>query len=556
MNQVQRKKQMQISHNSKAQKGNTPTIHSIWLIWIISIIASVTFVVVFTPHKNDDHERISLHLLPVSLLKHHPHPPIHVERKATTISAQTQRTDAIFNGIIPTLHGNRAIGSNKSGGGNKDDEHDTLRYTLLEDGTTRLVIRPWRSPDQKALAARCTRSGRGNIYIKHFRKTGGTALYQAIRVRNCAGGKKELTHVGNQPPDRVNFVYAQEFPFFDVRTFDAMDHPDRYEYRSTNATDSDRHSDLKSKRKRNTKTHANRRTVYVTSLRHPISRIESMYWYEGKWPRNCSMACENTKQKDDTTAVVQTLEEWALAVRGQTRRKELRYVRHTGCGQWMGVDNYYIRQLLGVDRASANENKEKLAGCSLGFLNVTLTRTHLHRAKEILASFDVVMIQEDMARKSWGTAMFLDLITPNDALRKRRPAKLAVNRRGVERTRDQYRPLPNSTRRMLEEWNKLDLELYDYAVELSRSTVKQWRKQPPDKEEDDAVAAAECGGAAVAMNSSKFPLSDEVFDIAIGGRYCCPGPACPKIFRGELPVRGFWYFFPGCIWSSNGASKR
>mmetsp|Transcript_8865 Transcript_8865/g.21664 ORF Transcript_8865/g.21664 Transcript_8865/m.21664 type:complete len:537 (+) Transcript_8865:150-1760(+) len=529
------------------EKGSTQSI--LLLLWILvgSIIATIIAGVVLTPEKDDERLLLNAHLPDSVLFKDNLHASIPVAKNVTTTATPqeigTTNVTYFTNAKFSTLHNGR-IHNNNSDRGNENDENDTLRYTLLEDGITRLPVKPWRSPEQKALAAKCTRSGRGNIYIKHFRKAGGSAMYKEIQSRNCVGGKG-VTRTGGQPPDRVNFVYAQELPSFDIRTFDVMDHAD--EYRTKQKSDGGKSS--------SNGNHASRKTLYVTSLRHPISRIESMYWYEGKWPRNCSKPCEDKKQKDETTAAVKTLEEWVVAIRGQTRKRKLQYTAHTGCGQWTGVENYYIRQLLTVDRASDKEGNEPTARVCKGFRNVTLTRTHLHQAKQILASFDVVLIQEDMAKESWATSMFFDTVTLNGSGRKhlRLPAKMRTERKGIERSRDQYQPIPNSTRRMLEEWNKLDLELYEYAVELSRSTVEQWRKQQSKREEeDDATAAAECGGAAVAFDSLEPPMSDEVFDIAIGGSYCCPGSKKCPYPQSKTRTRGFWYYSKGCIWSSNG----
>ena len=77
----------------------------------------------------------------------------------------------------------------------------------------------------------------------------------------------------------------------------------------------------------------------------------------------------------------------------------MKYRRHNSCGQWASVDNYYIRTLLGIDSAST-ENEKKATKNGRGFLNKTITREHLHRAKQILASFDLVMVQEQMRSKN------------------------------------------------------------------------------------------------------------------------------------------------------------
>ena len=82
-----------------------------------------------------------------------------------------------------------------------------------------------------------------------------------------------------------------------------------------------------------------------------------------------------------------------------------------------------------------------------------------------MASFDVVLIQEQMKESSESIQMFHEMI---GYPREEAPAMLKNDRVGSERAK-YYQPPDNTTLQRLREWNVLDIELYDYAVKLSSS---------------------------------------------------------------------------------------
>lgn len=275
-------------------------------------------------------------------------------------------------------------------------------------------IIPLRSEAQKEFAQRCTGARRGAVYVKHNRKAGGSSLYGVLQRAVCP----------------YNPVYSSELPFFNTtHSFSALPNS----------------------------------TVWLTTLRHPIDRILSLYYFEGRWPRTCDMKCELTKIKDDTTKVAD-LGEWVESVYHQTNKAKFKLLPTSGCGQWQSVENYYIRQLIGVDRGRNGE-----------FLNHTLTREDLHRAKEVLASFDLVLIQERFSGSQHDPEMIQMFRTITGA-----PVITSMphSREGQEKKAN-FRPPSSKELRRLEELNKLDIELYEYAKNLSRRTVARWvqRKQ-------------------------------------------------------------------------------
>jgi hypothetical protein len=353
------------------------------------------------------------------------------------------------------------------------------------------TIVTFRDEATKLQAQQCVQAGYGGIYFKHFRKTGGTTLYHIFRENQC---------LQRQIP-----VFGSEFPFFNTDTFDVLNS-----------------------------------TIFVTILRHPIDRILSMYWFEGRWPRTCHKACEDNKTKDDATKVAD-LEEWIEAIHDQSSQKKLKYVRHNACGQWISVENYYIRMLLGVDRAmdvqGAKATKHKR-----GFRNVTLTTRHLHKAKEILASFDLVLIQEEMQIPSNKTQMFYDITGYGT----NPPLSFGVQRKGDERAKYFVPPL-NTTLDRLRRWNALDIDLYEYAVQLSQENFERWQsRQNLLRVEGSEIHKFD---AKASCNKPKARLPQPIANIAIGGDFCVGGR------WSGINFSDFWYF-PSCIYHSREATTK
>jgi hypothetical protein len=322
-------------------------------------------------------------------------------------------------------------------------------------------IVPLRNDSVKELAQQCVRAGQGGVYIKHFRKAGGTALVNVMYEEVCPRGMQ---------------AYTSELPFFHPATFEVMG-----------------------------------TSLFITAMRNPVDRILSMYWFEGRWPRTCGQNCENAKVKNDTTKVAD-LDEWVEAIYDQRLPGKLRYSRHNGCGQWVSVENYYIRQLLGVDMASRSATRT--TKYARGFLNVTLTRGHLHRAKEILASFDLVLIQEKMSKRSAMVRMFHSITGG------RKSSKMAQVREGQER-KNLFQTPSTADLERLQELNALDLELYEYAVQLSNTTVRRWMAQETERKR---VGGALPNRTDLLCNKPPQFLKGKDRAIALGGDpHCRPG---------------------------------
>jgi hypothetical protein len=349
------------------------------------------------------------------------------------------------------------------------DSHTSLLLLAPQKNDARLLpkrlnsneIVPLRNESVKELAQQCVHAGQGGIYIKHFRKAGGTALKTAIF--------KEVCHRGIQ-------AYSSELPFFNPETFEVMG-----------------------------------TSIFITAMRNPVDRILSMYWFEGRWPRTCGKNCENEKVKNDTTKVAD-LGDWVQAIYDQSSWRNLKYKRHNGCGQWVSVENYYIRQLLGVDMASSR-SVAKTTKHGRGFLNVTLTREHLHRAKEILASFDLVLIQEQMSEPSAMARMF------HSITREGKSSEMVQVREGQER-KNLFQTSSTADLMRLQELNALDLELYEYAVQLSAATVRRWMAQETERER---IGNALSNRTDLVCNKPPLLLEEKDHAVTLGGPFCRAG---------------------------------
>jgi hypothetical protein len=82
----------------------------------------------------------------------------------------------------------------------KEIAHDA---TLLPKRLNSFEIVPLCNESVKELAQQCVRAGQGGVYIKHFRKAGGTAVKAAMAKEICQRGMQD---------------YSSELPFFNPET--------------------------------------------------------------------------------------------------------------------------------------------------------------------------------------------------------------------------------------------------------------------------------------------------------------------------------------------------
>lgn len=120
----------------------------------------------------------------------------------------------------------------------------------------------------------------------------------------------------------------------------------------------------------------------VMSLRDPIERIVSLYWYEHvAWyytivhqPEKCH-----------------TFQSWVAGWRDGSSWKRSFQARNHG-SVYLEIENYYIKMLIGG--GTAHESSASSSSSSEKKLPEKITRIHLEEAKKILASFDLILLKE------------------------------------------------------------------------------------------------------------------------------------------------------------------
>lgn len=145
----------------------------------------------------------------------------------------------------------------------------------------------------------------------------------------------------------------------------------------------------------------------VTSLRDPIDRILSLYWYEHvSWwydvkdePQNC-----------------RTLAQWVDGWRDGSTWKA-HFVKQNPGTVYIEVENYYVKSLIGWDGSAP------------------IGEADLERAKSILSEdFDFVLFTEDMASDLFGSLSLLSKIfgSSTNALKKKRNKSDQTTRQRLE----------------------------------------------------------------------------------------------------------------------------
>lgn len=227
----------------------------------------------------------------------------------------------------------------------------------------------------------CLYAGKGAIYLYHIRKAAGTSVKDIL--------------------DFATKRWKVRYMFTEGRTFDErlLEPPGVFR---------------------------------VISLREPIRRIESLYWYE-------HVTWYMTVKKD--VKKVFKLREWFDAWCDGSEWKTTFITKNPG-NVYVEVQNYYTKALSGWTGPQP------------------VTRKELHKAKAALENFDFILIQEWMAD-----------ITQVDAMTALFPGRLNIAAgskvKGDKDIKQRYEatfaPDITSLREKMKSLNKFDIELYEYA---------------------------------------------------------------------------------------------
>ena len=104
------------------------------------------------------------------------------------------------------------------------------------------------------------------------------------------------------------------------------------------------------------------------------------------------------------------------------------------------------------------------------YRNVTVTQSHLELAKSVLASFDLVVILEELDTNKEMQRMLFEITSVNLANQNGATASIPAplrEREGTERKKSDYFPPTSTELNRLKNLNALDIELYEYAKQLS-----------------------------------------------------------------------------------------
>lgn len=268
----------------------------------------------------------------------------------------------------------------------------------------------------------CLRGGQGGVFLYHVRKAAGTTIRDVLE-QSCG-----RWHVG----------------FYEVEglTLDA----NFLNYKSGDSTSSS--------------------LLSVLTLRDPVARAMSMYWYEhvGWW--------DGIQKK---TEKCHSLSEWIAAWRDSSEWKK-EFMKKNPKNVYVEIENYYVKMLTGWTGPHADG---------------PLSEKHLEQAKQALDGFDVLMLTE-----------WMNDATQIDALNALFPGRNMVatkhmvkgDPKAKERLLSKLAPNEAEMKEVLREINGLDLQLFEYAQSLAARRLREVPKLVWDVTHSSS-AIATTGGA-------------------------------------------------------------
>ena len=184
----------------------------------------------------------------------------------------------------------------------------------------------YHSPEQKACAHKCRTSGHGRVFFQHMRKAGGTTMRRWMQHEKC------------MKADSFEGVVQERKPF-NITLF--------------------REPGM----------------LYMTALRHPVNRIVSAYFFEGRWKQK-----DHRRRSEDAVS----MKDWFKHVSGERRRG-------TQLSLWMDVENYYVQMMSGRrhrEQIRLNPAIPMEAEVAAEWEN------DFHDAVNVMLSFDLVIVTE------------------------------------------------------------------------------------------------------------------------------------------------------------------
>jgi len=194
----------------------------------------------------------------------------------------------------------------------------------------------------------------------------------------------------------------------------------------------------------------------VTSLRHPISRILSLYWYEHVgWYDGILKQTNRCK----------TLQEWTQAWLDGSPWKD-KFVAKNPYSNYVEIENYYVKMLIGWQGHSSSSSRGLGGG---GASRRRVGMKELEEAKAVLRKFDLVLLSEWMGDSTQVEAM--NALFPGRG-RIAAGHKVRGDFKAKERLTPKLAADEEAVKKLLVEVNKYDLLLYEYAQELMAYRLK------------------------------------------------------------------------------------
>ena len=292
-------------------------------------------------------------------------------------------------------------------------------YTRIErEAAPQLTIVP---RTKRSCAQQCVRKGEGYVYAQHLRKAGGTLLRTYLAMYRCAPLRQAMTATQlyrlprGEPRIGTAPAAAQESLAFNTQNFVLRP-----------------------------------ATVYITLIRHPVDRIESLYFFEGRWP-------QKSYRRTEDTAI--SLQKWLRKVEATSKRRawgSQNHLRQRGAFPlrqriWDEVSEYYVQIFSGVAAEASQQ--------------------HLEVAKSVLDNFDAVLILERLSTEEGRTeaeALLRKILPLHDV---ECPPRLPLHKVNEGSVRKRAEPLSREDRLRIVALNPLDLELYRHAVTVHKERV-------------------------------------------------------------------------------------
>jgi hypothetical protein len=205
-------------------------------------------------------------------------------------------------------------------------------------------------------------------FSRKFYNTGGTGIKTINRQRFQINQHLQYnTQVPNRYTKRIFYYHSRKTGGTTLeRLFKSIAHLKQFDYLVTEGDTLD-HKFLELPN-----------TISAISLRHPIERISSLYWYEHVlwW----------YKRENDQTKC-RTFKEWIDAWRDHSEWKNM-ILKTNSKTVYVEVENYFIKVLIGWD----------------GLRDGPIGQKEFEQAKEILSKFDLVLLKDNI------NTMYLDYL--------------------------------------------------------------------------------------------------------------------------------------------------